>query len=270
MSYKLSQFITALNAALNYPAITYDDVALYIDMCIGEINTTLHTTIRSVRECRELLKERILSENAPIVLATEPTGNNASVPITDDANEPSLNAWQYWDVADENYHKFVHVDSIGNIDRVQTALFGVYTSEGVPKTYEAHAYSSALCLWIASDGYADLDLSDYLTEDWISLFLIPYVCFKYTVRDGGVASTFAEEMEQGFQQLQETYDVPEDVVLSKVAGMPAYHADVKWCLEHGESLGRRCPTRAITEDMKHPRAIGAQFGSVYDAGGWGL
>ena len=268
MSYKLSQFITAVNTALNYPAITYDDVALYVDMCIGEINTTLHTSLRGIRDCRERLKERILSESAPIVLSAEPVGDAASLPVNDGSAHAGV--WQYWAVRDGNYRKFAHVNAEGVVTDVRERLFGTYVSDGVPKIYEAHAYSDALCLWIASDGYADLDLSDYLPEDWISLFLIPYVCFKYTVRDGGAASTFAEEMEQGFQQLQESYDVPQDVALAKVAGMPAYRDDVKERLDSGEGLGGRCPTRAIDESMKHPRAIGAQFGSMYDAGGWGL
>lgn len=268
MSYKLSQFITAVNAALNYPAITYDDVALYVDMCVGEINTTLHTSLRGIRECRDALRNRVLTENAPLVLATEPAGDSAALPINDGTPTPS--AWQFWAVKDANYRKFVHVDANGDVDGVRDSLFGVHVSDGVPKAYEAHSYSDALCLWVASDGYSDLDLGDYLPEDWVSLFLIPYVCFKYTVRDGGVASTFAEEMEQGFQQLQEAYDVPDAVELSQVAGLPAYRDDVKERLESGRDLGGKCPTRAITESMKHPRAIGARFGSMYDAGGWGV
>ena len=270
MSYRLSQFVTALNAALNYPAVTYDDVALYMDMCIGEINTSLHTSLRSIGDCRNDLRERAMSESAPIVLDSEPTGANAAVHIAHDQGDLLPNAWQYWDAKDSRYRKFVRTDASGNVDSVRESLFGVYVSEGVAKVYEAHMYSGDLCLWIATDGYSDLNLSDYLTDDWITLFMVPYVCFKYTVRDGGTASTFAEEFEQGFQQLQESYDVPEDVVLSKVAGMPAYAKDVKDRLDSGKGLDGRCPTRAITESMKHPRAVNAQYGSMHDAGGWGL
>lgn len=270
MSYRLSQFVTALNAALNYPAITYDDVALYMDMCIGEINTALHTSLRSISDCREAMRDRVMSENAPIVLDSEPTGANAAVHIARDQGDLLPDAWQYWDAQDSRYRRFVRTDPSGSVVSVRDSLFGVYVSEGVAKVYEAHMYSRGLCLWIAADGYSDLDLSDYLTDDWISLFLLPYVCFKYTVRDGGTASTFAEEMEQGFQQLQESYDVPEDVALSKVAGMPAYAKDVLEFLDSGMAPGYRCPTRAITEDMKHPRAVSAEYGPAHSAGGWGL
>ena len=44
---KLTDALSNINLALNYPALTYDDIKLYFDMAIAELNTTLHTSIPS-------------------------------------------------------------------------------------------------------------------------------------------------------------------------------------------------------------------------------
>lgn len=263
--------MTALNAALNYPAISYPDVALYLDMCVGEINTTLHTSLRTVGALIESDKARKIAEGSRVVLPAEPSGQSASIPCVDDWSEAPVGAWFMWaskQTRPELYRKFAYIASQGAEPQVRNALLAVYSEGGEIQLYEAHIYSDALCLWVSEQGEGDPDLTEILPEDWLTLFAIPYVCFKYTVRDGGTASTFAEEMEQGFQQLQETYDVPSEVPLRAVAGISAYAEDTRKAVESG--VWGKCPTRAIDESMKHPRGVRAAYGSVYDAGGWGL
>ena len=73
--------------------------------------------------------------------------------------------------------------------------------------FQAVAYGgSAAWVEISTAETYEAEFSHYLPDEWIMLWLIPYVCYKYTVRDGGTAQSFAEELTQGFQQLQDTYE----------------------------------------------------------------
>ena len=112
----------------------------------------------------------------------------------------------------------------------------------------------------------DLVLTNYLPTNWIILFLIPYVCYKYSIREGMDPGVFSEELTQCFQQLQESYDVRETVRLSDVAGKFAYTKQVE---ENLPDLNKEVPTRAIYDSMKVRRAINATYRDFYD-GGWGL
>ena len=111
----------------------------------------------------------------------------------------------------------------------------------------------------------ELNLLDYLPFDWITLYLIPYVCFKHSVRDGSSGSHFLEDMQQGYQQLQKSYDIPCSVTLTQQAGKVAYTADVE---ENLPNLNISIPTRAIYDDMKIDRVVASQFTGLYDNGGW--
>ena len=274
MNYRISDLLTAVNTALNYPAITFSDIAVYLDMCIGEINTTLHTSLRTVKDCIERSSLERMSVSMVQVLASEPTGESSEVPCIATLAGTEARKWYYWvekEIHPEWYRKFVFADGNGGVIESSGFATATYVANGVEQIYVAHAYSDGLCIWLKDIGYEDIDLSDYLPEDWILLFVVPYICFKYTVRDGGTASTFAEEMEQGFQQLQETYDVPHAVLLSRFADKPAYRWDVKEALDKNpQSLNFMCVTRAIYENMKHERGVKPVYGSVYDAGGWGV
>lgn len=273
MSYRLSEVITAINAALNYPAITYEDVALFLDQCIGEINTTLHTGLRTFKDYKAIYRDRMAAKTVTEQLDTEPTGDAGQIScISSVASATQVSYWYYYVGSSpaEYNRKFVHCSAVGVIDRYQDTLYGIYVDDGDPQIYEAHPYSDALCLWVKATDVYDFDVTEFLPDDWITLFLIPYVCFKYTVRDGGIANTFAEEMEQGFQQLQEAYDVPHEVFLPDVAGMPAYTKDVEDRLDKGLTLNVKCITRAIRNRMRHARNLKPEYGSMYDAGGFGL
>ena len=80
------------------------------------------------------------------------------------------------------------------------------------------------------------------------------------------AGVFSEELTQGFQQLQEAYDVRETVRLNEVADKYAYR---KLVLENINNLSKEVPTRAIYESMKTKRAIQATYQDFYN-GGWGV
>ena len=252
----------AVNAALNYPAVTYPDIALFFDQAIAEINTTLHTGLRSFHDCMDLAKERRRELMAKaVVLDTEPTP--ADRIEAGDESDATAGEWEYY--YNTEHKKYGRL--FGGIYEYSDKLYGVYCSTTAQRTvYEAFAFNDATVVWVVSKDAYDFDVSEFLPEDWIVLFIIPYVCFKYTVRDGGTATTFAEELGQGFQQLQETYDVPEKVWLPSVSHLPAYTEDVK---KHIPLLNVMIPTRAIYESMKHDRATNGTYGSMYDRNGFG-
>ena len=61
---RLTESINNINMALNYPALAYEDISIYFDMAIAELNTTLHTCIPTVSE---MVKEfrRLASKPLP-------------------------------------------------------------------------------------------------------------------------------------------------------------------------------------------------------------
>lgn len=248
---KLTDCIQFINQALNYPAITYEDLSVYFDMAIAELNTTLHTDIPVVSE---MIKEfrHLLSKRKNMVKITDP---NATIPTTSGEGVTF-----YYDEATNKY-----VTPLGSFDK----LYAVCNNSGKLSYYETIKFPGIAPQFIVCEDYSynEADLGIYLTSDWVLLWLVPYVCFKYTVRDGGTASTFAEELTQGFQQLQDTYDVPGTVLLTTYADHPAYFVEVEKRLPN---LNVRIGTRAITDYMKHVRNVNAIYGSLYDNGGFGL
>jgi hypothetical protein len=116
--------------------------------------------------------------------------------------------------------------------------------------------------------YKEFSLTDYFTLDWLILFVIPYVCFKFSVRNGDSGALFSDEFVQGFQQLQTSYNVPNSVLLSSVAHLPAYRSKTA---ENLSNLNIKVPTRAITESMRVGNSVRAVYGGgLFENGGWGI
>ena len=58
----LNTIIQHINLALNYPALAYQDISLYFDMAIAELNTTLHTAIPTVSDMLKLFEQKMSKE----------------------------------------------------------------------------------------------------------------------------------------------------------------------------------------------------------------
>lgn len=250
MKFTLSECMQRINQALNYPSIDYTDVSHYFDTAIMELNTTLHISLPSVSEMIKIFKQKV-SKNITKVRITSDPKANADIPVDD------TTAKYYWDSENNVYH-------IGT--KTYKELHGVFVRNGIVEEYESLRYGNDP-FWVQAS-YMDpeaTDLATYLPEEWIILWLIPYVCFKYACRDGGNGNVFAQELQEGFQQLQESFDIPETVNLASVAGNEAYTDLVEANLTDLNKLVR---TRAITDNMKHDRAVNATYGSMYNRGGW--
>ena len=255
MKFTILECVTRLNQILNYPSLTYGDVSHFFDQAISEINSELHIGLRPISEIYknssfrfEDLEHFIMLENAP--LPNIPTDETAPVYIKDGVIYYTKNDKT---VSTSKLYALVSKFEDGAIVNQMWHTVLVNTS----------AYWTPYTV-ITDD---NVDLLEYLPFDWIVLFLIPYVCFKYAIRDGDSGASYAEDFSNGFQQLRNSYDIPHNVILSQQAGKIAYKQDVEKYLPNLNTL---VPTRAIYEDMKIPRNIQAQYGSVYDRGGWGF
>lgn len=262
MKFTISDCVERLNQILNYPSVQYTDVSHFFDQAISEINSELHTGLRPISELYKKASFKLEDLKEVIVLDKTP----ATIPVY--ATYPENPTDSVFCVDNKIYYK--KGSSTDYTETVQ--LYGIVSKheEGkvinlVYKTYIV----GGTAMWIAHESLPEnnLNLLDYLPYDWIVLFLIPYVCFKYAIRDGDSGASYAEDFGNGFQQLRNSYDIPHSVVLAQQAGKVAYKQDVE---ERLPNINTIVPTRAIYEDMKIPRNIQAQYGSVFDRGGWGF
>ena len=255
---KLSEIINYINTALDYPALTYKDVDLFLDAAIAELNTTLHTSIPLVKDMVKEFKQLWL-DYAPnkIRLTVDPANSDFNIPtISGGAYFYSIPDKQFW------VKNFSTGEYVGPFHKLQA----IYIDAEKLHIYNTMVFGdSAAWVEVPTDPTFEADLEEYLPDEWIILWLIPYVCYKYSVRDGGTAQSYAEELTQGFQQLQESYDVPSTVLLTKYADRPAYKSLVE---KHLPNLNILVPTRAIYGEMKHSREVQAIFGGFYDRGGF--
>ena len=260
---KLSEVIKYINTALNYPALTYIDIDVFFDMAISELNTTLHTSLPLVKDMIKAFRQNLSTYEAnKIILTEDPENNNFIIP-TDPENPLENNVEYYYSTSTRKFYilnKYAHNYS------EHTIIKGVFITSDALHLYQSINYgATAAWVEVPTDPNYEANIDDYLPDDWVLLWLVPYVCYKYTVRDGGTAQTFAEELTQGYQQLQETYDIPSKVILATYADKPAYRDLVKANLPY---LDISVPTKAIYETMKHSRNTNAIYGSIYDRGGF--
>lgn len=260
MKMTISDVMSRINQALNYPAVDYDELYPYFDMAISDLNTSLHISLKLISQCvKEYRQEMSKPKDNMVILTTTPS-EIIIQEMTNSEIDASTTAKYIYNTNEKKFG----VKNGTSYDYYEE-LIGVYNRGGVPEFYKAVHYTDGGVFVLNDFNPLDTDLTEYLPEDWIILYLIPYVCFKYTCRDGGTGAIFSEEFTQGFQQLQESYDIPEEVLLSKYAHKFAYLDDVK---NNIPFLNVYVPTKAITEDMKHRRVINGTYGGMYDRGGW--
>lgn len=270
MKFTLSDCIQRINQILNYPSVAYEDISHFFDHAIAELNTILRTAIPSVSEM--VLNNTIdtsLQQNT-VLLNARPNNTN-TIPHTDSVpteapaeGEPE----QLYYTSDASMINRAFYVWTGSEWRAHESLYGVVFEDAKKYTYLSTPIGlRAYWVEIPNTHRIEFDLCDYMTIDWWTLFVIPYVCFKFAVRNGDGGELYQTEFTQGLQQLQTCYDVPNFVRLSDVAGVPAYTELVKQNLNN---LSVCVPTRAVTDRMRVGNAIQAVFGNMFDAGGWGV
>lgn len=269
MKYTLNDCVSRINQALNYPAVAYEDVYHFFDQAIAELNTNLRIALPNVSEMRAEHTFDILEQENNVVRLTALPDNTTLIPYS--TNVPST--------APESGSEGVYVcgDSFsdrafykwdGDTWNLVDKLYAIYVTSSDTQTYIAVPITKTCAVWapVNQTHCAEFDLTEYLPIDWWTLFIIPYVCFKFSVRNGDSGELFADEFTQGYQQLQSSYSVPNTVQLLSVVGRPAYNALVK---QHIGNLGGTTVfTRAIYEDMRVGNGIPSVYGGFYEIGDW--
>lgn len=261
MTYTLSDCIESINQILNYPSVTYGDISIYFDQAISELNTELHIGLRPISVLYNETADIYENITPLITLSKRPTGTAITSSSTASNIYCKDGTLYYLDLETNTFKEAKKVYGLySTFDEVTHAPINEIYQTIVLGTY---AY------WTALEKYSerDVELTEYIPYDWIVLFLIPYVCFKYAIRNGDSGAAYAEDLSQGFQQLKKSYNVPSKVVIARYADKKAYRKDVT---DNLSNLNKVVPTRAIFEDMKVDSIIPAEYDDFYSKGGWGF
>ena len=264
MKFTLNDCLARVNQALNYPAVTYEDISYFFDQAISELNTSLRIGLPMVSE---MVSENTfkLSDSENIVALEL---RDTTTPITHVSEIPTSSTGKYLyycnDWTTRTFYKNFGTDSEPYWEPV-VDLYGICGND----YYVAVALTKTTAAWSPSPltNLKEFDLQDYMPVEWWTLFVIPYVCFKFALRNGDSGYPFTDDFSQGFQQLQTSYHVPNYVQLSTVAGKNAYKSLVA---EHVSNLRHCVPTRAIYNSMKAGNSTMPVRGGFYENGGWGL
>ena len=266
MKFTLDNCLSRINQILNYPSVAYEDVSHYFDQAIEELNTTLRIALPTVSE--------MVSDNTFSVYSRENLVRLHSAPTTIPAVHPTDSLDQYASdgyvyVCDSDFSKRKFYKFTGTEWIPFDNLYGIDVHDNKANAYLAVPITTSFATWnpVPIDNVKAFDITEYLPMAWWTLFVIPYVCFKFSVRNGDSGELFVDEFTQGFQQLQSSYNVPNTVCVKDVAGLPAYSKAVE---AHLNNLLAHVPTRAIFDSMRVGNGIQSVFGGFYETGGWGI
>ena len=271
MKFTISDCISRINQALNYPSVTYEDVSNFFDHAIAELNTSLRIALPTFKEMRLENRFRVSDSPDTVILKTPPNESEPILSINYDPNNPPegseniLGDVVYY-VGGEKLKRTLYIRR-GTTWKAVKTVYGILNGGAA---YSLVIVDNSYAVWceVPMEQVVEFDVTDYLASDWILLFIIPYVCFKFAVRNGDTGSLFSDEFTQGFQQLQTSYNVPNTVQLSTVAHLPAYRKLVE---DNLDNLRKEVPTRAIYQNMMVRNGIGVvRATALFDTGGWGI
>lgn len=271
MKFTMSDCVNRINQTLNYPSLTYGDVSHFFDQAVSELNTSLRIAVPSVSEMMSEHSFRVTDNENVIQLTTLPGATDRIAHYSSyeeleaESNDSITAAYvcgNYW-----IERKFYRRDGSNWV--VADKLYGIHIADGEMSAFVAVAVSRDLAVWVPvnNDTVAEFDLTAYFPMDWWILFIIPYVCFKFAVRNGDSGDLFRDEFTQGFQQLQTSYAVPNTVSLHTVAGHEAYKTLVEI---NASNLKVKVPTRAVFDSMRIADSTLPIYGGFYESGGWGI
>lgn len=260
----LNDCMERINQTLNYPAVEYPDVSHYFDQAISELNSTLRIGIKPISHILKTGSFDVYT--TPNAIAISESEVIAPIPVLEKAPDDIS---CYFDSTCDKFG----IKKSGSFEYYDTVYGYVPTSATISSNvYKAVYYSKDSVFWSVynADPNATLNLIDWLPFDVLILFIIPYVCNKFSIRDGGNGAIFREEFVQGFQQIQTSYDIPNTVYLPSVAGRKAYTEDIEACFAANKDINMYVPTRAIYDNMKIGNAVHPTYGEFYEGGGWGF
>lgn len=262
MTLTLSDCMERINQALDYPAVEYSDISHFFDQAIAELNSALRIGIKPISYILKHYVPNILKESNAISISE--AESKSSIPAYT-ANTLPNDCKYYFDTERKQFGLKRDSDFT-----YYNKIYGYISDYSVKaRTFASTYYTSEMILWTEynTDPLLSIDLTNWLPVDVIILFIIPYVCHKFRLREGGEGNIFREEFVQGFQQIQTSYDIPNTVPLISVAGKTAYIEDVETNINN---FNIEVPVRAIYDSMKIGNAVKPVYGGFYESGGWGF
>ena len=256
MKMNMEDAVSYINQKLNYPSVAYEDLVVFFDQAVAELNTMLNISLEPISRLATLYTSVI---DIPNIVELTDAEVNAGIPVL---TTPTSTTKFYYNSSDNKYY----IKDLSGNWNAYDVIYGVtnlkYQANMNVSSYNYKLFKSWKLannvMWFPSDERAvsSFLLTDYIAYDWLMLFLIPYVCHSWTARDGGNTLLFAEEFNQGYMQLRKSYNVPTHVTLSECAHLPAYTNIVKEYLQEGVDWSTiKIHTKAITEDMKAPESV---------------
>ena len=125
MEYKftLSDAIQRINMNLNYPAITFEDVSSFFDMAIADLNTSLHTEIKSVSNMIKEFRHYMSKNINRILLTSEPDASSVIEEHATEADANTYNLTYYYNTTTKLYGT-----KLGTTWNYSPTLYGVYNN----------------------------------------------------------------------------------------------------------------------------------------------
>ena len=166
-----------INQALNYPAITYEDVSNFFDMAIADLNTSLHTDIPLISTMITKYGQYLSNELTNKVVLTNLTVDTTIPVYVSEAAATTAGATYYYNSTTGDYGLYN-----GTSFEYFPIIYGVLQINNNSqleyyKSYKVSAYSDPV--WAAHVlGSANFDLELYFPDEWVLLWLIPYICFN--------------------------------------------------------------------------------------------
>jgi hypothetical protein len=254
MRITIDEVVSKINKRLNFPAFAFEDMDVYFDQSVSEINTLMHIGIKPITKLVTDYANSQLNIPNVVLLTSEPT-SPVALPTTS-AGDTNL---YYFDITTSKYMLKV---AGATVYTAFDELYGVYIDYTTQKSKYFQAWKvNGLPFWFPDRNHNPLEfnLGLYLPIDWVTLFLVPYVCAALSTRDGGNATAFQDEFIQGFNQLKSNYDVPSFARLNEVAGDEVYAEDVEASINDPRFAQIIVPTRAIKGFMRVPDGLEATY-----------
>jgi hypothetical protein len=260
----LGELITKINKKLNFPSLSFDDVDVYLDQAISELNTLLHISIEPMSVIKNNYTSQFMYKNNIVRLESNPlTGTGINIPTVPGTN----NVNEYYYNATEDEYMIKNTDGTYSAHEI---IYGEYIDPTtLTSTWVQPFLYGNTPKWYPSD-IADptsLNVLHFITLDWWILFVVPYVCAAYAAKDGGNAVLFNDEFAQGFIQLRANYDIQQRVKLTTVMHLPAYKEIADEVLADSKQLINlpelEVLTKAITESMRIPDNLDAEYSDSY-------
>ena len=95
--YSLNDLTSDINTALNYPAISFQDIKLYLNQAISELNSSLHISIKDINSLISENYKRTSTIRNIVTLKNVPDSDDIIPILSEDPTSPKEYTYYYND-----------------------------------------------------------------------------------------------------------------------------------------------------------------------------